>query len=105
MYREGFYRRPGAESSELPMPVERAKAWKGEREFLEQLVKKENYHFTLCSMNATTDPCHFCGKKLSRNQYWLGVWKWTAALLHYVKEHHVRPSLGFQEFVVQRELV
>lgn len=105
MHREGFFRPVDAESSDLPLPLPREKAWKGEREFREKLIALEGRrHITRIEMSGR-DACHFCDAKLVRTEYWvLGQWKWRVSLYHYVAEHHVRPSVGFQEFVVQREL-
>ena len=103
MHREGFWRPSSAASSQLPFPQERPKAWKGKRELLQALIKKEGNATRIAV--AGRDECLLCSERLTRTEFWvLGQWKWPASLYHYVKIHHVRPSLGFHEFVVGREL-
>lgn len=98
--REGFWfneDHPG-----LPHPQARDKAWKGKREFLAALSSVESSAHPKHYKGWST--CRLCGCRNGSVEYELGNWRWPVGYAHYVKEHNVRPSLAFQEFVLGKEL-
>lgn len=103
--REGFWRGHHA-SERLPFPQPDTKEWKGQSRLLDELsglqasIQEERcgslHRYRGFSL------CRLCGKNLGNEEYELGGWLWPAGLRHYIQVHNVRPSLAFQEFVLDR---
>lgn len=100
--REGFWRSlKNGEVNELPMPVE-GPVWKGQSEFLAALKKLE------AEAQVTTyrgfSSCRLCRCMNGSAEFSANGWLWPEGYRHYVVAHNVRPSLAFQEMVINREL-
>lgn len=98
--REGFWRE-GKESS-LPMPVARQEAWKGRGEFLKSLAKKEKRANKAKFKGDSL--CRLCKKLNKSGEYSFEGWAWPEGFRHYVEKHNVRPSLAFQEFIIEKHI-
>lgn len=96
--REGFWfgdRCPG-----LPAPISPDHTWPGRNEFLEALSKVE-----AVAEESTTrgfSICRICGKANGSREFDYKGWRWPSGYAHYIRDHNVRPSLAFQEFVLWR---
>ena len=95
LLREGFWY--SKHEPKLPMPIPLEKSWKGKKEFLENLKKKEGKSKTTHYKGWST--CRLCGCHNGSTEFSSGGWVWPEGYAHYVKEHNVRPSLAFQEFI------
>lgn len=100
--REGFWKYES--SSLLPLPIERKK-WKGQDEFLARLFVLEQHARLIKAMHDNVVRCHFCNCTWNRpHVYEMDGWVWRKSLYHYVKNHNIRPSIAFQEFVLDQRL-
>ena len=103
--REGFWYE--GKGSTLPKPVGSEKKWKGRRLFLESLTEIER---SISELDGTRNrykgwsDCRICKRKNGSSDFKLEGWTWPSGFFHYVKEHNVRPSLAFQEFIIGKEV-
>lgn len=94
--REGYWRSKYA--GYLPAPVPRHNPWKGEAKFLLRLaIVEAKANAKHCKGSSI---CRLCEKINGSVTYELDGWEWPSGFAHYVRKHHVRPSLAFQEFVL-----
>lgn len=93
--REGFWYSKYEPLLPIPLPLE--KSWKGKKDFLENLKKKESKARTARYKGWST--CRICGVNNGSEEFSSDGWIWPQGFAHYVKEHNVRPSLAFQEFI------
>lgn len=100
--REGFWY--SEHSPYLPKPVPREKAWKGKREFLTALAEKESSPDANSTQYRGWSTCRICGCNNGSSDYELDGWLWPVGYSHYVEEHNVRPSLAFQEFILDYQI-
>lgn len=105
--REGFWANPestfkSARYSKLPVPRTLALEWEGKEEFLKELISVEER----CRVEfyRGSSHCRICGiHNGSAENYWSG-WTWPSGYRHYIEHHNVRPSLAFQEMILNREV-
>lgn len=95
--REGFWKE--GEDSALPMPRARARSWRGQGAFLTCLETAEIDAHAVHYRGWST--CRICGAHNGSSEFRLGNWVWPSGFRHYVEVHNVRPSLAFQEFIIQ----
>jgi len=88
--------------STLPMPIESYYPWTGKEEFVEALQKLESklepLQYKGCSI------CRVCDESNGSAEFQHEGWAWPSGYLHYVEDHNIRPSLAFQEMVLDRHL-
>jgi hypothetical protein len=94
--REGYWYT--GKGSLLPKPVPNEKPWKGKKLFLKWLAKRESEAYKEHFKGSSK--CRVCGKKNGSASFQLLGWQWPSGFAHYVREHNVRPSLAFQEFIL-----
>jgi len=96
MNKEGFYK--SSNEPNLPVPIIARGIWDKKEEFLRKLGEKESKvwenHYKGCST------CRICKCKNGSGEFKSGGWIWPSGLSHYVKEHDVVPSAGFQLFIL-----
>jgi hypothetical protein len=98
--REGFWYE--GEGSLLPKPKEASKPWKGQSKFVAALRDLE---FTLQpTAYKGSSRCRICKEQNGSEEFQYKTWIWPSGFLHYVEKHNVRPSLAFQEFILQETL-
>lgn len=95
--REGFWR--SKQEPLLPLPVANEKAWKGKASFLEALSQLESRAEGMSKYKGYSR-CRLCDTKNGSGEFRARGWVWPEGYAHYVKAHHVRPSLAFQEMVL-----
>ncbi len=93
--REGFWW--SKHDRKLPKPIEQEKAWFGERFFLKALTSVESKLGARHQKGSST--CRCCGITNGSAEYVTDEWRWPSGLMHYIKVHHVRPSLAFQDYI------
>lgn len=104
---EGYWRNPADERTNIyPMVRERVKAWKGRRDFIDALLRVEASKLVVEQHYKGSSKCRCCGAKNSSAEFELRLasnvlWTWPSGFMHYVVEHNVRPSLGFQMMITQ----
>jgi hypothetical protein len=116
--REGFWATSKSESGApipLPYPQHSDVAWKGKKKFLALLEHVEQYGGKFGTVRADMfrgfSMCRCCRKPNGSGEYTATfdfskndrptVWVWPSGYAHYIREHNVRPSLAFQEFIVR----
>ena len=99
--REGFW--ASDREPHLPKPV--STSWKGRESFLRLLSRVESR--VESGVESTTyrgfSWCRMCDKNNGSSEFKLdiggNVWVWPEGYTHYIKDHQVRPSLAFEEFI------
>jgi hypothetical protein len=95
--REGFWKPDN--HSYLPRPESSPFAWRGKANFLTKLEEVQTEaHVTRYKGYST---CRLCGCANGSGEYSIDGWVWPEGFKHYVDEHNVRPSLAFQEFILE----
>lgn len=102
MRREGFWGNRHDGASLLPMPASSDGSWLGKAMFLTKLEEIEEKLVPLQYRGFST--CRICGVINGSQEYEKDGWVWPSGFAHYVKEHNVRPSLAFQEFILGHHL-
>lgn len=96
--REGFWRELGHFNLPMPQPVEH---WPDRVAFIGRLAIVET-NLTPILMKGSS-LCRVCNQENGIAEYQLhfrgATWAWPSGYLHYLKEHLVRPSLAFEEFI------
>jgi len=97
--REGYWK--SGPDSQLPLPVAGDEPWVGMAEFLRKLARLEAK-----ARAKAVRPlmCRLCKLQAGNIEYEFGGWTWMGSLQHYVNSHNLRPSLAFQEFVLERTI-
>lgn len=95
MRREGFWY--NIHEPELPMPVA-GEHWEGQGVFLVLLGELEARAEAEVYRGMST--CRLCQRMNGSCTYQLGEWEWPEGLVHYVREHNVKPSPEFKTFVL-----
>lgn len=98
--REGFWNT--GKGSALPDPIENNEPWPGQAEFLKALTAVEGQAEKEAYRGVSM--CRVCKRVNGSVTYISGGWEWPSGFAHYVKEHNVRPSLAFIEFITQEEI-
>lgn len=99
---EGFWRqRPDPvgdrwRDDDLPWPL-RTADWSQRSEFLDALLLVES-HAESVSYRGWSN-CRLCCRENGSRSFTLGEWEWPEGYRHYIVEHHVRPSVAFEQFV------
>lgn len=79
------------------MPKSNKNPWEGQKEFLTNLEKIchviEPIHYRGISI------CRLCGSINGSTEYMLDDYIWPSGLLHYIKDHNVKPPQGFIDYV------
>lgn len=96
--REGFWY--SEFEPHLPMPEPSSVPWEGQGDFLAALAATE----------ATARPvtmrgfslCRLCDRPNGSREFRLGGWRWPSGLDHYIREHNVRPSQEFIDFIMSQ---
>ena len=104
--REGYWASDSEPHLPNPMPV----SWAGKVSFLRLLATVEgkaretNYK--------GSSPCRLCDQRNGSTEYTYtrtgNTWVWPSGLSHYIRDHQVRPSLAFEEFITnaaQRKVI
>ena len=86
----------------LPKPISNLKPWKGKTEFLKRLRVIEKS--TTKNHYKGFSRCRICNKVNGTKEHVIENWNWPEGFLHYVEEHNVRPSIAFQEFILQGKI-
>jgi hypothetical protein len=100
MPREGFWWT--GDGSLLPKPTPSDKPWEGKKKFLDALYKAEK-KAKVTHYKGFSD-CRICNRSNGRSEFTYQDWTWPVGLRHYIAHHNVRPSLAFQEFILNEEL-
>jgi hypothetical protein len=98
--REGFFysdHEPG-----LPTVNHSNEEWFGRIEFLNALAKVEYSTSPLRFKGSSL--CRCCGKVNGSTEFVYNGWRWPSGLQHYIREHNYRPSLAFQEMILNKRL-
>lgn len=97
--REGYW--ANEHNTKLPIPQGSIFAWDGQEKFLvhldriEALAKRVAYRgFSVCRL---------CKKGNGSEDFTYQGWTWPSGYAHYIRDHNVRPSLAFQEFILGEE--
>ncbi len=96
---EGFWfskQEPG-----LPKPIPKP-GWSKKKQFLDALDLLESKTEAIAYRGFST--CRLCGIPNGCQEFERQGWKWPNGYLHYVRDHDVRPSKEFQEFVFESTL-
>jgi len=93
---EGLWRSAQVEASELPWPTPDLK-WTSSGAFVKRLDALEASAPRVTYRGFSN--CRLCGQRNGHEAFRLDVWEWPSGLRHYVAEHHVRPSVDFEQFV------
>lgn len=92
--REGFWR--SSMEPDLPMPIPDV-AWAERGAFLKRFEQVEGKAQSLSYRGMSR--CRVCGKPNGCATLSMTGWEWPSGLLHYVRDHGVKPSDGFIAFV------
>lgn len=96
--REGFWKSDA--EPDLLMPVAQDESWKGQGAFLTLLLGVEL--FTKSTAFRGMSICRICKTWNGNATFELDGWEWPSGLAHYIKEHNVKPSNDFIEFIRAR---
>jgi hypothetical protein len=86
----------------FPYPKEEKK-WSGQLQFLNRLKEIQKYlkHDTKKYIKLSSDKCKNCmlcdANNITTKQYILDKYIWDTGLMHYIKNHNIKPSEGFIE--------
>lgn len=102
MLREGFWRRGNgrpetADTEGLPWP-EPDPSWDGRTAFLLALSQVESRARKEAYRGWST--CRLCGGANGSEEYSYGGWEWPSGFAHYIRDHMVRPTPGFEQFIL-----
>lgn len=100
--REGFWTASMMLKGKLPFPVPYNNVWPGKHKFLRALKKIQNVAEVNHYRGWST--CRICSKHNGSTEYEYKGWVWPEGFMHYVSTHNVRPSLAFQEFIINKEI-
>lgn len=104
---EGFWW--SKQEPHLPKPVALDYYWKGRKHLLEAMSYVESAvesgelegRVSHCKGSSR---CRICEERNGSSEFrcffMQSVWVWPSGLRHYIKEHNVRPSQAFQEFIM-----
>jgi hypothetical protein len=93
--REGFW--TSEEEPDLPMP-EAGEEWPGQENFLSALCLVEDKLEPILTKGFSV--CRICTKLNGSMEYELKGWRWPSGYLHYLLDHHVKPSSAFVDFIL-----
>lgn len=94
--REGFWysdREP-----HLPMPEPSPVPWEGQAAFLAALAARETVARSVTFRGFSL--CRVCRRANGSQEFTLAGWCWPSGLAHYVRDHNVRPTEAFIEFII-----
>lgn len=92
--REGFWR--SVDEPHLPEPHIDVD-WADRDRFLSRLAELERQANTITFRGFSI--CRICGNRNGSATNSLGAWEWPSGYGHYLRDHGVRPSPGFEAFV------
>jgi len=96
-YEEGYWRQSESEMSPLPWPTPDP-GWSRRKEFLGKLEDLEVTSFHMDFMGYSR--CRLCGRDNGASEFKASGWIWPEGYRHYIADHGVRPSVGFEEFIL-----
>lgn len=86
----------------FPVPEERMDDMPRKSLFLDLMVEAEeecrSQWETIYYRGFST--CRICGRHNGSMEYHFKRWHWPSGYRHYIEEHNVRPSLGFQMMIM-----
>jgi hypothetical protein len=91
----GFWK--SKEQPDLPMPEARTENWRHQNSFMLDLMALQEQ--LPRAMFRGMSRCRICNKMNGCGEYTFKGFKWPEGLLHYVKEHNVKPPAVFIAFV------
>ncbi|MGD0894041.1 MAG: hypothetical protein ABR923_21175, partial [Terracidiphilus sp.] len=94
---EGFWRTSFGEESDLSWP-EPVVAWTTKPKFLAALDRAEAIAESISYRGYS--PCRLCNRGQGSQSLMLVEWQWPSGFRHYVAEHSVRPSITFEDFIL-----
>lgn len=93
---EGYWRKSREEVSDLPWPVGDDN-WSGADRFLQALTAVEDGAPKMLSFGFSR--CRLCRRPNGSAEFALNPWHWPEGLRHYIREHKVRPTAAFEDFI------
>ena len=81
------------------------KPWAGEMAFIKRLNEIENILIEKNKyIKIQSEKCLLCNKKIISKEFYIENFKWNDSLSHYIKQHHIKPSDKFIDFIYRFKL-
>lgn len=102
--REGFWCSAAEPNLPNPQHLSGAWDWPGKFEFLEKLTQVQNNRETRFITYRGFSTCRICFKANGSKEFCYQGWYWPEGYEHYIREHNIRPSLAFQELIMDKRI-
>ncbi len=73
--------------------------WEGQEEFLKALRIKERKAKLVVYWSLSI--CRICKEFNGNSTFYLENWEWPCGFIHYIRDHNVKPSPEFYDFVME----
>lgn len=98
--KEGYWFESFRKDSPYPMPVPDPNfdEWVERQLFIDSLKRVEDELATSVAYRGSSR-CRLCDCQNGYHEFNFLSWQWPSGFSHYIREHNVRPSKSFEEFI------